>query len=209
MFLGRDPNPEKGVKGQRGKLKVYDLNGAIPFSGHFTADKDAENNKHRLRVYRKFMGVQDFEGRKVLDIGKPNYISRELKIAYNTVGDLNKGVRPRPDDTDFDIITSFEVFAHVMNPLLLTQECYRLLRPGGTMYLGTPLLWLIPWFHGRGNFTEYKKDRVQIIHEYVGFKPVRYEWHNPWHWWFIFNGIRPPLRYLHNRFQLWELRKPS
>jgi len=199
-------NPEAGVKGQRGKLKVYDLKGAIPFSGHFTADKDAINNKHRLKVYRKFIGLDTFEGRKVLDIGKASYISRQLEVTHNTVGDLNKGIRA--PSNNYDIITCMEVFQHVMNPLQLMQDCHGLLRPGGTLYMGTPLLWCIPWFHGRGNFTEYKKDRVQILMEYVGFVPVRYQWGNPWPFRFCFYGIRPPLRWLHNRFQLWEWKKP-
>jgi hypothetical protein len=47
-------NPETGV-GRGGKLKVYDLKGVTPFSGHFTADKDTPNNRHRLRVFQKIM----------------------------------------------------------------------------------------------------------------------------------------------------------
>jgi len=198
-------NPEKGV-GWGSKLKVYDLKGVIPYSGDFTAQKPAVNNKHRLKVFRKFMGWETVpEGLKVLDIGKSNFISRELGITHNTVGDLNKSVRA--PSTDYDVITSYEVFAHNMNPLLFTQNCYNLLRPGGVLYLSTPLARGINWRHGRGNFTEYKKDAIQVLHEYVGFKPVRYETHNPWPWFFIFYGIRPPFRYLHNRFQLWEFQK--
>ena len=201
-------NPEKGV-GQGGKLKVYDLKGAIPFSGQFTADLDRPNNKHRLKVYREFMGWDTVPpGLKVLDIGKPSFISRAMEIQYNTVGDLNKGIVVRPGDCEqFDVITNFEVIAHLMNPLINAQECYRLLKPGGVMYLATPKQWLIPWYHGRGNFTEYKKDRMQILLEYAGFKPIGYEEHSPWPWFFVFYGIRPPLRYLCNRFQLWELQK--
>jgi len=198
-------NPEKGV-GRGGKLKVYDLKGSIPFSGHFTADKDAPNNRHRLKVYRKFMGWDSVpDGVKVLDIGKSNFIGRELGITHFTVGDLNKGIRAPSDN--YDIITNFEVIAHTMNPLIHAQACYALLKPGGVMYLATPKQWIVPWYHGRGNFAEYKKDRMQILLEYVGFIPVRYEEHSPWPWFFIFYGIRPPFRYLLNRFQLWELAK--
>jgi len=198
-------NPEKGV-GWGGKLKVYDMKGTIPFSGHFTADKDAPNNKHRLKCIREFVGFDVVpDGLKVLDIGKPNYISRQMGITDNTTGDLNRIVRAPSDN--YDIITCLEVIQHVMNPLFLAQECHRLLKPGGIFYVATPKLWIIPWFHGRGNFTEYKKDRMQILLEYAGFEPLRYKEYNPWPLSFIFYGIRPPFRYLHNRFQMWELRK--
>jgi SAM-dependent methyltransferase len=204
-IMGGQFNPEKGKKG---RLKVYDLKGAIPFSGQFTADLDRPNNRHRLKVYRKFMGWDTVpEGLEVLDIGKPSFISRAMEIKYNTVGDLNRGITVRPTASQFDVITSFEVIAHLMNPLLHAQACYELLKPGGVMYLATPKQWLIPWYHGLGNFVEYKKDRMQTLLQYAGFTPVRYSEHSPWPWFFIFYGFRPPIRYLLNRFQLWELRK--
>lgn len=183
------------------KLKVYDLKGAVPWSGHFTADLPARNNKHRLKIFQDFVQLEG----KSLDIGKPNFISREMGITHNTTGDLNRIVRA--PETDYDVITCFEVLNHVMNPLFLIQECHRLLKPGGKLYLSTPLLWIFPWFHGRGNFSEYKKNRIQILVEYAGFRVLRYEWHNPWPFVFVFYGFRPPFRYLLNRFQLWELEK--
>jgi len=206
-LLSRQHDPERGG-GRGANLKVYDLRGAIPFSGDFTAQKPAANNIHRLKVFQKFLGWDTVpDGLKVLDIGKSNFISRGLGITHNTVGDLNKGVRA--PDKDYDIITSFEVFAHCINPLLLTQECHRLLKPGGSLFLSTPVAghWGIALIHGVVNMTEYKKEPVQVIHQYVGFKPVRYQQCNPWPFKFIFYGFRPPFRWLLNRFQLWEFKK--
>lgn len=173
----------------------------VPFSGHCTASLPAENNKHRLKIFMEFCEIHG----KTLDIGSSNYIGQGLGIGENTHGDLNRGVQAH--SSDYDVITCFEVLNHVMNPLLLVQECHRLLKPGGKLYLSTPLLWLIPWFHGPENFSEYKKSRVRALAEYAGFKVLRYEWHNPWPLRFAFYGIRPPFRYLFNRFQLWELEK--
>lgn len=177
----------------------------VPFSDHLTASDAAANNRHRLKVFRKVLRCNDFEGMKVLDIGKPNYIGRQLRVRDNTTGDLNWSLRA--PDFEYDVILCFEVFQHVMNPLLFAQGMYKLLAPGGTLWLSTPLLWIIPWFHGVENFTEYKKDRVRELLWYVGFKVIHYSWHNPWPFEFCFYGIRPPLRYLHNRFQLWGLTK--
>ena len=174
-----------------------------PWSGHITADKDAVNNKHRLKIFLKFHG--DLKGVNALDIGAPNYISRNLHIEDNTHGDLNKGIKA-PGNA-YDVITCYEVLNHVQNHLTLVEGMRDLLKPGGKLYFSTPLLWLIPWYHGRGNYVELKKDRVKKLFEYAGFEVVRYEWHNPWPWFFIFYGIRPPFRYLFNRFQLWEFKK--
>jgi SAM-dependent methyltransferase len=178
----------------------------IPFSEHFTADLPAANNKHRLKIFRKFIGAHSLGNLHVLDIGRPNFISRELKVTDNTVGDLNRGIKA--PSNNYDAITCFEVLNHVMNALVLVQGMYDLLKPGGALYFSTPKLWLIPWYHGKENFVEYKVDRIKKLFEYAGFDVVRYECHNPWPPLFVFYGIRPPLRYLFNRFQLWEFKKP-
>lgn len=41
-------------------------------------------------------------------------------------------------DEQFDVITHFEVVEHLMNYLLAMEECYRILKKGGRMYLTTP-----------------------------------------------------------------------
>jgi SAM-dependent methyltransferase len=235
-FLSRAYDPEKSSSERGANLKVYDLKGATPFSGMFTADKPAQNNKHRLRVFRKFFGWDTKpDGLRVLDIGRSNYISRHLGITENTQGNFNEPITKiavnrilervpdNPKTTDnlyaerieiipaldeqYDAITSFETFAHCMNPLILTRECHRMLKPGGSLYLSTPLLRGIAYFHGRGNFTEYKKDRILTIHQYCGFRPERYETKNPWMWWFPLYGFRPIVKTILNRFQLWQFIK--
>lgn len=41
-------------------------------------------------------------------------------------------------DETFDVITISHVIEHVLDPLGLLRECYRILRPGGSLYLVTP-----------------------------------------------------------------------
>ena len=43
----------------------------------------------------------------------------------------------RPDDS-FDVVVSKEVIEHLINPLDLLRQAYRLLRPGGILVLSTP-----------------------------------------------------------------------
>jgi len=64
---------------------------------------------------------------------------------------------PLPDGF-FDVIVCYDVFEHVSQPAEILAECHRILKPGGTMFLGTwgwyhpfaPHLWAtmpVPWAH--------------------------------------------------------------
>ena len=181
------------------------LGKTVPFSAHCTASDPAWNNRHRLNQYRRFIGT-DYMTMFSLDLGPKNYIGANLGI-LNCTGDLDLNMGLHYCRGCFEQITSFEVLNHVMNPLYLTQQCYDMLVPGGRLYLATPLLWGIPWFHGKNNFSEYKRDKIEQMHKYVGFRVVRYEVHNPWPLLFMFTGIRPFFRVLFNRYQIWEFEK--
>lgn len=61
-------------------------------------------------------------------------------------------------DESIDTIISYDVFEHVETPAQILSECYRVLRPGGSMLIGTwgwyhpfaPHLWSVmpvPWAH--------------------------------------------------------------
>ena len=41
-------------------------------------------------------------------------------------------------EKQYDVITSFQVLEHVVDPLALIARCVRLLRPGGTLIVGVP-----------------------------------------------------------------------
>jgi hypothetical protein len=180
---------------------------AVPYAGHFNADKDDLNNNHRLKQYRKFMGWDTVPyGLRVLDIGAPNYISRQLGITHNTFGDLNEWVRAPYHE--YDVITCFEVMNKIFDQQTFLESTRALLRFNGRLYLSVPLLYGIAWEHHKdASYVELKPNAVRTLATYVGFKPVRYYVGNPWPLKFVFYGIRPPFRWLHNRFQLWEFEK--
>lgn len=180
----------------------------VPFANHCTASKPARNNKHRLKIFRRFIGWDKVpDGLSVLDIGASNYIGRELGITHFTAGDLNRTLRTTKYGVEeYDVITCFEVINHLFNHGVLIENIKKRLKKGGTLYLSTPLYWLVAWKHGRGNYVEMTKESIQKLFEYYGFTVIRYETHNPWFWWFMFWGWRPFWRTLFNRFQLWEMR---
>ena len=173
----------------------------VPFSATNTARLDVPNNRHRKRQYRQFTG--DLLGKSILDIGERNFITDDR--ADNTIGDLTWGIKA-PNDA-YDVVTCFEVIQHVMNPALLLAEIHGLLRPNGILYLATPKPGPLSWYHGQENFVEYKPRQLRLMLEYCGFRVLKYEVRNPWPFRFIFYGFRPPLRYIFNRYQLYECEK--
>jgi len=182
----------------------------VPFSGHYTADKPALNNRHRLKIFRKFLGWHSVpKNMKVLDIGASNFIGRELGITDFTAGDLNRTMRASGDE--YGVVTCFEVINHLFNHGVLIENIKKRLKRGGKLYLTTPKYWLFAWKHGRGNYTEMDTHSIKLLFEYYGFKSLRYKTKNPWPWYWplhrSFWGFRPPFRLLFNRFQMWEFEK--
>jgi len=182
--------------------KFYPLLGNdVPFSDHCTASLPALNNRHRLKVIRKFVG-NSLEGKRVLDVGARNFISESLDIWENTTGDLNRMFRS-PNEI-YDVITCFEVLQHTFNMGLLLDNIWGHLRGGGTLYLSTPRQGLFAWRHGKENFTELKVDALTRLLEYKGFVVTRSVVKRSYPFRFCFYGVRPPFKWLCHKFLLVE-----
>lgn len=178
----------------------------VPFSCHGDASMEKKKNlKHRLKVFRKFVPF-DFSNCHSLDIGASNTFGKVLGIKDNTFDhDLNKVLKA--PSKDYDFIVCSDIIEHFFNPGLTMEKIYDLLKPGGYCLLGTPrAYWCIPyecWYH----FTEYKPKCLKQMFEYYGFKIVKFRTYSIWDWSFMFWGIRPFLRVLFHRNQLWLLKK--
>ena len=78
------------------------------------------------------------------DVGKNSgHVRRYLATYYDKAPDvysldLNYSLSKYIEDNVYGTITHLEVIEHLLNPLLNMQECYRMLKPGGVMYLTTP-----------------------------------------------------------------------
>jgi len=182
----------------------------VPFT--HDGDKDrpsAQNNLRRAKILERFCWFEKVCGGYTLDIGSSNMIGRLLGVKDNTLGDLNLGVSaPR---SDYNFILCSEILEHVMNPLLVMQDIYGLLRPGGRCVVATPIQYPfigLP-YEADKHFVEYRPRRLRLMFEYVGFEIIKYDTYSIWKKWpFMFTGIRPFLRCLFHRSQLWLLRKP-
>lgn len=163
------------------------------WAGHFTADLPAINNRHRLKQLKRFMKAKSLEGHHALDIGKANYISREMKIKDNTHGDLNRGVKAPSDN--YEIVTCLETLQHTLNHELVLRGIHSVMREGGRLFISTPKPWLFVWPHGKGNYVEIYPHSFRNILEYCGFKILREETQMSWPFRFIFMGFLQPLRY--------------
>jgi hypothetical protein len=188
-------------------ITSMDLNERIPFAYEGDMQVIKRGLTHRMKVIRKFIGMEGFWGVKALDIGASNKFSRELGVIDNTLmTDLNREIcAPRKD---YAVVTCFEIFEHSMCPLRMMDFIYDILKPGGTCYFSCPSLGWLGFYQGPNHFTEYKRSQLERMFRYVGFEVVKYRKFNLWDPWFIFFGFRPIWRVLTNRTHLFELRKP-
>jgi len=202
------------------RKKEYDsiIDGVrVPFSAHGDASDENLNKGRRVRIVREFMSshIKDIEKLHTLDIGPPNAFGRALGFKVNTQGDLNWGVCPILPVGEmrlgrFDVILFSEIIEHLMNPLTALEDCHALLKSGGYMVVSTPLMM---WHSGISyqsphHVVEYRKDRFQKMLEFAGFEVVKYKKINIWDKKFALYGVRPLLRVLFHRSQLWLVRKP-
>ena len=176
-----------------------------PWSGTFSAHVPNINNRNRLRIFREFIGWNTVpEGLDVIDMGGKNLIGSNLGITEFTHCNLDHELRTKKDA--YDVITAFEVINHLTNHQDFLRRVHAKLKPGGRLYLSTPRprpFW--PWYpHGEGNYVEIPIKSLRKILKYTGFEIVREEVKNPWPFRFVLYGIRPPFRWLLNRFTLVE-----
>jgi len=177
----------------------------VPFTEHGDASTQNANKGKRVRVVREFIG-KDLSQLKTLDIGGKNRFGELLGIKHNTEGNLNEGIVA--PDKDYDLILCSEIFEHLMNPLQIMRQIHDLLKPDGVCILSTPIEYKIGWYQSPHHFVEYRPDRLRMLFEYAGFKPNKYKSFCIWDWWpFMFTGVRPFLRCVFHRSQLWELKR--
>lgn len=70
----------------------------------------------------------------------------------------------------FDVVFSFEVIEHLMNPLHYLLECRSALKESGVIYITTPV-YLAP-FKYKFHFHEMRKDELESLIKEAGFKIV-------------------------------------
>lgn len=153
---------------------------------------------------------------KAMDLGIENPFTPILRKTFpnleitNTKNGLDFDVDRLPfQDKSFDVVFSFEVLEHLMNPLWSLLECKRILKDGGTIFLTTPkggfpstLMWNDTHFHE----IDYK--RIAILAKSAGLRIERLERINkgPLFWWKM-GLFRPTLRVFFGGWYYLELKE--
>jgi len=153
---------------------------------------------------------------KALDLGVENPFTPILQKTYpelkilNTPASIDFDKDPLPfSDKSFDVVFSFEVAEHLMNPLWNLLECKRVLRDNGTIFLTTPkggfpstLMWPDTHFH------EIDEKRLGVLLKSANLRADRIERFNkgPLYWWRM-GIIRPTLRVFLGGWFYVEIRK--
>lgn len=182
-------------------------------------DTPVQKDLIRYPVTLKRLPEEFLEGR-ALDVGVWNPFTPLLQQRYPDLEILSTDSKMDFDvdkfhwsGSEFDVIFHFEVIEHLMNPLFHLQECARVLKPNGKMFLTTPRTWHPPFLWNPAHFLGFDRYRLRILLARAGFKVVRME---PLRTWNIFSYLRigffrPLLRWLYGsivgRWWFIEVRK--
>jgi SAM-dependent methyltransferase len=155
----------------------------------------------------QFIGDQ-LRGR-ALDVGPRNPFTDLLGARYGIPIDSTEGDLDELELTGmYEVVFHFEVLEHLMNPLFHLRQVRRVLRENGTVYLSTPVgkphfLWSSYHFH------EFHPRELNALLSTAGFSVERQAEFLFHPLRFYFTGMRPLLRLLFERCQIYALRKAS
>lgn len=150
--------------------KIYSL---------FVTSVYADHNKSR--VVRKALAdilCQFSEDSFILNIGSgntriwPNV--KNLDIIDGEGVDIVGSAETIPiKDNTVDLIISQETFEHIQNPELALKECFRILRPGGSIYFQVPFI--IGYHPGPTDFVRFTREGVVEFLSRAGFQIKKLE----------------------------------
>ena len=126
------------------------------FDSQHGVDKNPRAHLRRLRRIRHYWSVPPEETR-ILDVGcsfgtflgilsEHGFNAEGVEPAEKAAGECRRaGLKVHHgilqdvgfSDGDFDVITMYEVIEHLPDPRPLMEECHRVLRKGGMMFLST------------------------------------------------------------------------
>lgn len=75
------------------------------------------------------------------------------------------------DGQNFDYVVSFQVLEHVTDPSFYLSEAYRVLKPGGKLFLTTHGVW--PFHPTPGDFHRWTRSGLTLALEKAGFRIAR------------------------------------
>ena len=114
---------------------------------------ESVKDSSRVKFIEYYVKQAAKPGDRILDVGSgdgflhrlmPQYAWTGLDVSSAMSGGLNTIVKhdieqyPYPVEPGFDVVVCSETLEHIYDPLAVTKEIYRLLRPGGTYIVSTP-----------------------------------------------------------------------
>lgn len=153
-----------------------------------------------LEFLRKYVNPEE----RILDLGVKNpfseIMSKEGFSVTNTTGeDLDKD-QSALQTSDYDVVTAFEIFEHLLNPYTVLENI-----KSKKLLISVPLrLWFSPAYRSKTDpwdrhYHEFEDWQLDWLLEKTGWKIVdRQKWTNPVKRF----GLRPLLRRFTNRYYI-------
>ncbi|MEI6756578.1 MAG: class I SAM-dependent methyltransferase [Chlorobium sp.] len=169
--------------------------------------EDAHSVRWRKTI--DFLGHSDHSGRvfqRGLDLGDRTPLTNSLEQLFgcrfdNTAVDLDT----EPLKGSFSVVTAFEVLEHLYNPLHALLEVRGILEgEGSRLFVSMPLrkpLFLASPDH----FHEMSRHAASSLFKRAGFRVVRSERFRIRQRLFYLTGLKPLLRALYEKVQIYEL----
>lgn len=79
-----------------------------------------------------------FETAVVLDISQGNLQAALSKGCATVWADVDKDGIPKHAGYDYDLVTALDFIEHIVDPEYFARECFRVLKPGGEVFINTP-----------------------------------------------------------------------
>lgn len=144
----------------------------------------------------------------VLDLGAEytgvDWSNSMHNVNPDVVADLTQ---PLPfEKQSFDTILSFQVLEHLPTPQSLLEECHRILRKEGTLFLTVPFQWRV--HEAPYDFFRYTRYGLEYMLKKAGFEAFEvkevggfwYTWILKWNYFLATKFAPGPLKYLFSPF---------
>lgn len=156
--------------------------------------------RHTLRFLKKHVSTDE----KILDLGVDNPFSKIMKeqgfSVINTTGEDLDNDQSALQKNQYDVLTAFEIFEHLLNPYTILQNV-----KSKKLLISIPMrLWFSPAYRSKTDpwdrhYHEFEDWQLDWLLEKTGWKIIaREQWANPVKKF----GIRPLLRRFTNRYYI-------
>ena len=156
--------------------------------------------RHTMAFLKKHVSADE----KILDLGVENPFSTLMKkegfAVQNTSGEDLDNNQSALQNNDYDVLTAFEIFEHLLNPYTVLQQV-----KSKKLLISIPMrLWFSPAYRSKTDpwdrhYHEFEDWQLDWLLEKTGWKIIaREKWTNPVKKF----GLRPLLRRFTNRYYI-------